>query len=179
MADAERPWSVPVRVDEVPETGRHVEIEANEATRAALAKPSGVDTVERLSARFDLNRRGRDGLHVTGEVSGTVRQTCIVTLEPVVNEVAETIALDFAPPRNGHEAAEIDLDPTRAAEEPEPLAGNSVDLGVLATEFFFLGIDRYPRKPGAAFDAPKAPSDPASHPFAGLADWQKKSTVKK
>jgi hypothetical protein len=42
-----------------------------------------------------------------------------------------------------------------------------------------LGIDPYPRKPGAAFHAPKAASDPASHPFAGLAALQKNSTVKK
>lgn len=179
MAAAQPPWTAPIRLDEVPETGRHVEIEANEATRAALAKPAGVDAVERLVARFELSRRGRDGLHVRGEVTGTVRQSCVVTLEPVVNQVEEAITLDFAPPRESHEAAEIDLDPARAPGEPEPLSGNGVDLGVLATEFFILGIDPYPRKPGAAFDAPKAPADPASHPFAGLAEWQKNSTVKK
>jgi hypothetical protein len=179
MADAQRPWSASIRLDEVGETGRHVSLEANEATRAALAKPAGVDAVERLVAEFDLTRRGRDGLHVSGIVSGTVRQTCVVTLEPVVNEVEETVGLDFAPPREASHASEIDLSATERADEPEPLTGNAVDLGVVATEFFILGIDRYPRKPGVAFDAPKAPADPESHPFAGLAALQKNSTVKK
>lgn len=178
--NAERPWSAAIRFDEVGEAGRHVELEANQEARAALARPAGVDTVERLVARFDLTRRGRDRLHVRGEVSGTVRQTCVVTLDPVVNEIEEMIDVDFAPPiRTADDATEIDLGAAASAEEPEPLIGNSVDLGLLATEFFLLGIDPYPRKPGAAFDAPKPGSDPSAHPFAGLAALQKKSTVKK
>ena len=36
-----------------------------------------------------------------------------------------------------------------------------VDLGAVATEFLLLGIDPYPRKPGAVFEAPPA-GDPAS-----------------
>ncbi len=61
----------------------------------------------------------------------------------------------------------------------EPLIGNAVDLGLIATEFFILGIDPYPRKPGVAFEGPKTAADPTSRPFAGLAALQKNSTVKK
>jgi len=85
MTAAERPWSAAVRLEEVGEAGRRVELEASETTRAALAKPAGVDAVERAVASFDLTRRGRDGLRVSGTVRATVRQTCVVTLEPVVN----------------------------------------------------------------------------------------------
>lgn len=179
MTSAERPWSATVRLDEIGETGRHVELEASEATRAALAKPAGVDAVERLTARFDLTPRGRDRVHVSGEVSATVRQTCVVTLDPVINDVTEVIDLDFTPPRRAQDdAAEIDLDAGSAADEPEPLTGNAIDLGLLATEFFILGIDPYPRTPGVAFDAPKPASDAAGHPFEALAALQKKGTVK-
>ena len=179
MTSVERPWSATVRLDDVGETGRHVELEASDATRAALAKPAGVDAVERLTARFDLTRRGRDRLHVSGEVSGTVRQTCVVTLDPVINNVAEAIDVDFAPTRAAQpDVAEIELDAASAGDEPEPLIGNTVDLGLLATEFFILGIDPYPRKEGVAFDAPKAAPDAADHPFAALAALQKKGTVK-
>src|SRR4051812_16479922 len=167
MASAERPWSVTVRLDEVGETCRHIELEPDDITRAALAKPAGVDAVERLVARFDLTRRGRDRLHVSGDVSGTVRQTCVVTLEPLINDVAEPIDVDFAPPRQTKtDAADIDLEAASSANEPEPLIGNAVDLGLLATEFFILGVDPYPRKAGVAFEAPKAASDAAGHPFA-------------
>jgi hypothetical protein len=182
-ATVDRPWSASVRLDEIPETGRHVELEAGADVRAALARPVGVDAVERLAASFDLTRRGRDGLHVLGTVRATVRQTCIVTLEPVLNEVSEDVDVDYAPPGEartspqaiggeGEEAAQSSPD------EPEPLVGNSVDLGLLATEFLILGIDPYPRKAGAAFAPVSAPGDPASHPFARLAGLRKKGTVK-
>lgn len=180
MTRPERPWSATIRLDEIGETGRHVELEASEAVRAALAEPAGVDTVERLVARFELTRRGRDRLHVSGEVSGTVRQTCVVTLDPVENEINEGIDVDFAPVGEPvRDAATIDLDAGSRNDEVEPLIGNAVDLGLIATEFFILGIDPYPRKPGVAFDAPKAAADPADHPFARLAELQKNSTVKK
>jgi hypothetical protein len=180
MTDTERPWSAIVRLDEVGEASRQVELEASPAVRAALAKPAGVDAVERLVARLDLTRRGRERLHVSGQVSGTVRQSCVVTLEPVTNEINETIDVTFAAPRESvSAAAEVDIDAAPSGDEVEPLIGNAVDLGLIATEFFILGIDRYPRKPGVAFEAPKADADPASHPFAGLAALQKNSTVKK
>src|SRR3954468_22858762 len=99
MTTTERPWSATTRLDEIGETRRHVELEASEPVRAALAKPAGVDAVERLVARFDLTRRGRGRFHVSGEVSGTVRQASVLTLEPVVNEVSEPINLTFAPLR--------------------------------------------------------------------------------
>jgi hypothetical protein len=175
---AERPWSVAVRLDEVPESGRRVSLEASEETRAALAGPAGVDAIERLAAMFDLTRRGRDGLHVAGQVSATVRQTCVVSLEPLVNTIDEAVEVDFAPPHaaEGGRSDEIEID-SGAGEEPEPLIGNSVDLGVLATEFLILAVDPYPRKADAAFAAP-ASGDPAAHPFAALAAWSKKGTVK-
>jgi hypothetical protein len=175
---AERPWSVAVRLEEVPEAGRRVSLEASAEIRAALAGPAGVDAVERLTAQFDLSRRGRDGLHVTGQVNATVRQTCVVSLEPVVNTIDEAVDVDFAPPRAAETARseEIEIE-AGAGDEPEPLAGNNIDLGVLATEFLILGVDPYPRKPDVAFEPPVA-SDPAGHPFAALAAWSKKGTVK-
>ena len=48
--------------------------------------------------------------------------------------------------------------------------GGVIDLGAVATEFLILGIDPYPRKPGAVFAAPPAaPGEAAEHPFAALA----------
>ena len=88
--------------------------------------------------------------------------------------------MDFAPPRDAARPTprKSSIDAASADEEPEPLIGNAVDLGLLATEYFILGIDPYPRKPGAAFDAPKAAADAAGNPFAALAALQKKGTVK-
>ena len=59
-----------------------------------------------------------------------------------------------------------------AGDPPEALHDGVIDLGAVAIEFLLLGIDPYPRKPGAVFDAPPA-GDPTSHPFAALAALNK------
>lgn len=173
---AELPWSVTVRLDEIPETGRHVEIAAGEGERAATARVAGVDGIERLDAVFDLTRRSGDGLHAVGRVTATVRQTCVVSLEPMTNEIDEAIDLTFAPPLEPAVEAD-DAETVRAKkaddEAPEPLKNGAVDLGALATEFLVLAVDPYPRKPGVTFEPPRI-DDAAAHPFAALAAWKKK-----
>jgi hypothetical protein len=173
------PWSVPLRLDDIQAGGHHVELAAGPQVRAALAKPAGVDAIDRLDARFDVVRRGRDGFRVSGEVSATVRQSCVVTLEPVVNEINEPFEVDFAPAQDtkDSESNEMEID-VEAADEPEPLVGNSIDLGSIATEFLILGVDPYPRKGDVAFEAPPAGGDVAGHPFAALAALKKSSTPK-
>jgi uncharacterized metal-binding protein YceD (DUF177 family) len=169
ISDA-RPWSVPVALDDVPETGRQFDLAADERTRTALAEALRLRALPRLSAAFTVNRRGREGLHVTGEVSATVGQTCVVSLEPLESEVAETVDLVFEPPRAGLDPSGSAEGEKEAGEGPEPLHGGVVDLGAVATEFLILGIDPYPRKPGAVLDAPPAgPDEAADHPFAALA----------
>jgi uncharacterized metal-binding protein YceD (DUF177 family) len=168
------PWSVPVRRDDVPESGLHRELVADEATRAAVAAVAGVKALPHLQASFDLSRQG-SGLTLTGEVSATVEQTCVVTLEPMTSDVRESIDLVFVPAEAEAEPEpELDqipdvIDP-EAPDGPEPLINGTVDLGAVATEFVLLGIDPYPRKPDAVFDAPAAPGqDAGANPFAVLA----------
>jgi uncharacterized metal-binding protein YceD (DUF177 family) len=171
-AAARAPWSVPVRRDDVPEAGLHLDLVADEATRTALAGVAGVRGLPRLAAAFDVARQG-GGLKVTGEVAATVEQTCVVSLEPMTSEVREPIDIAFVPPRGNERAdeTEAELDPV-AADEPEPLVDGIVDLGVAATEFLLLAIDPYPRKPGMVFEPPKV-EDSGANPFAALAALKK------
>jgi uncharacterized metal-binding protein YceD (DUF177 family) len=170
MARTERPWTVSIRVEDVPETGRRVELAADESIRAALAETAEVNALARLEATFDLTRRGRGGVHVVGAVSATVRQACVVTLEPILNEVIESVDLVFAPA--GAQASAAAEFPTVAGDAPEPIVDGLVDLGAIATEFLILGIDPYPRKPGAVFEAPGS-TDRDATPFAVLAGLKK------
>ena len=59
-----------------------------------------------------------------------------------------------------------------ALDAPDPIENDEIDLGALATEFFMLGIDPYPKRPGAVFD-PVAQLGEAAvtamSPFAALA----------
>jgi uncharacterized metal-binding protein YceD (DUF177 family) len=169
---AEPRWHVPIALDEIPETGKRVELAPDAAAREAIARSLGLAALPRLEAVFDLARHGRDGLHLVGRVSATVGQTCVVTLEPVANEVEEAIDLVFLPP-SLPQAEPSDRPLSIAAEEPpEQLHDGTVDLAAVALEFLLLGIDPYPRRPGVRFDAPPA-GDPKAHPFAALAALKK------
>lgn len=167
-------WRVTVRLDDVPETGRHVKLDADEATRTAVARLAGVKSVSQLAADFEVKRRGRDGLRVVGEVRGTVEQTCVVSLEPMTSEIVEAVDVVYEPPRpeappvRGVEAKPEDVPNILEQEDPpEPLIDGVADLGALATEFLILGIDPYPRKPDAVFQPPAA-GEGESGPFAAL-----------
>ncbi len=168
------PWSVPVAVSDVPEAGRHLDLVADPQTRAAIAKLAGATAVARLVASFDVTLRGRSGLHVVGGVSATVGQTCVVTLDPIENEIEEPIDLVFVPAARADEPgnpADAEIEVT-AEDAPEPLIDGRVDLGAIATEFLLLAIDPYPRKPGVVFQPP-ASTDEAAHPFAALSALKK------
>jgi len=171
---AERPWSVTVAVAEVAETGRHVELAADAATREAVAKLAGVVALPRLEAVFDLTRIGRDGLRVVGRVSATVDQSCVVTLDPVRSEIDEAVDLAPVPPA-AETATGPGARPLDAEEPPELLQDGTVDLGAVATEYLMLGIDPYPRKAGATLPVQAAASDPSGHPFAALAALKPKA----
>ncbi len=168
-------WAVPVVVDEIPDAGRHLEIEAPPDVLTGLAVLAGVREVSRLSAVFDLQRHGA-GVQVAGHVRAHVGQNCVVTLEPLETDIEEAVDLVFAPAADG-EAAKPGgprQRPTGDDEPPEPLVDGVIDLGAVATEFMILGIDPFPRKPGAAFGALKI-GDDAAHPFAALQALKKDS----
>jgi uncharacterized metal-binding protein YceD (DUF177 family) len=162
MTKSEPVWTVPVAVDDVPEDGLHMEIEAPDAVRADIVKLADLRDLPALSATFELFRKGA-GVHVTGTVRASVGQICVVTLDPMETVVEEPIDLLFA---EGAKAG-------KGGDEPEPLLNGTVDLGALATEFLLLGIDPYPRKPGVEFAPPKV-KDEGEHPFAALAALKKR-----
>jgi hypothetical protein len=166
------PWQVPVAVEDVAEEGQHFDLSADAETRAAVARTAGLRDLPRLEAAFDVIRHAPGGLHVSGRVSATVGQSCVVTLEPLTNEVAEVIDLVFRP-RSAAPTEDEAGAREQSTDETEPLIGGSIDLGALATEFLILGLDPYPRKPGAIFEPP-ADAEPDEGAFAALAALKKR-----
>jgi len=169
-----QPWSAPLAVEDVPECGIRVALAADERTRASVAELAQLRALPRLEATFDVTRRGRHGLHVVGHLSAAVGQTCVVTLDAIENDIEENIDVLFVPAtpslvEEGGESVEV-----VAHDAPEPLTGNTVDLGVIATEFLILAIDPYPRKSGAVFE-PELADDDSGRPFAALAVLKNKS----
>ena len=172
MMNTKDPWSVPVTVAQIPDTGLHHDFEADRAEREAMAEVAGLRDIQSASASLDLMRK-RDGrVHVTGRVRARIGQTCVVTLDPIENDIDEDVDLIFAPAEQiSHlsdlveEAAESDAE---IPDPPEPIVNGVIDLGRLATDALFLAVDPYPRKPGALFEPHVEAADPEDHPFAAL-----------
>ncbi len=165
------PWRAPVIVAQIPDAGLHREIVADEKSRATMARVAGLRDVLEAGASFDLALK-RDGqVQVTGRVHARIGQTCVVTLDPIENEIDEAVDLTFAPPEQIPEMADFVDDGESEADmpdPPEPIVNGMIDLGRVATDALFLAIDPYPRKPGASFEPPPEAHDPEDHPFARL-----------
>ena len=155
--DSANPWSVPIAVAQIPDTGMHREFEANPTQRRALADLGGLREVMSANASLDLALMREGRVHVVGRVKARIGQTCVVTLDPIENDIDEAIDLIFAPPEQIPALADLVDDAAESDAEipdpPEPIVGGTIDLGRLATDALFLGIDPYPRKPDAVFDA--------------------------
>src|ERR1700737_2648490 len=172
MTDKTDPWSVPVTVAQIPDTGLHRDIEADRVVRDAMAEGGGLREILSASASLDVTPKSGGRVHVAGRVRARIGQTCVVTLDPIENDIDEPIDLIFAPPEQipqladlVDEAAESDVE---IPGPPEPIVNGVIDLGRLATDALFLGIDPYPRRPDAVFEPPVVAADPEDHPFAAL-----------
>lgn len=151
------PVSFPVHVSRLPRKGMAVRIEADAGQRALLAAVHGLRSVESFAAKMEVTAWKKGGVRVTGRVEARIVQDCIVTLEPVEETVDEEVSALFLPegsrlalPKRTAEG-EIVLDP-EGDDAPEPFSGDTVDVGQLAEEFFALGINPYPRRPGVTVE---------------------------
>jgi uncharacterized metal-binding protein YceD (DUF177 family) len=186
MIEKPDPWRVPVAVEKIPDTGLHRDLEADQATRAAVADVGGLREVLSVQASLDVTPMRGGRFHVAGRVQARIGQTCVVTLDPMETDIDEPIDLIFVPPDQIPEMAAL-VDEAEESDEdtpdpPEPIENGIIDLGRLATDALYLAVDPYPRKPDAVFEPLVEAPDPEDHPFAALKALQvapKKSGAKK
>jgi uncharacterized metal-binding protein YceD (DUF177 family) len=166
-----------VRVDHLPREGQVVTIEANPAEREELASFYRLPNIAALTATLRLEPWGRGGARVTGAVHGELTQLCIVSVEPLRATVDEDVDVRFAPPKAAERKSSTEEDAQTFSlddeDEPDPVIDGKIDLGALVAEFFALGLDPYPRKPGALLDEEGTSSEPAFSPFAALVQRDK------
>ena len=163
--------------------GAALEIAASEGERAALAKRFGFVGLPAFSARVTVDRRAGGQVVVEGRMRGKIVQACILTLDPVTQELDETFRIlfrqdvvDERDPESGEAVLSAQTD------APEPLSGNLLDVGEIVAEQLSLAADPYPRRPGVTLEdvLPKPregvrrggrppKGEQKRHPFAGLA----------
>jgi uncharacterized metal-binding protein YceD (DUF177 family) len=148
------PLSRPLQVSAVPPEGLEFEVVPTEEERKALAAfNEDVISIENFVAKLHVTPLGRAGLRARGALEAAATRPCSVTLEVFSEVVAEEIDVRFIPGASPDDLRD---------DAPEPLEGGEVDLGAIVGEFFTLGLDPYPRKPGVVFDPPSdgAPESP-------------------
>ena len=170
--DKPDPWRVQIAVAQIPETGLHRDIEADQTVRDAVADVGGLRKVLLVQASLDVTPERGGRFHVAGRVLARIGQTCVVTLEEIENDIDEPVDLVFVPSEQMPEMAAL-IDEAEDSDEevpdpPEPIENGLIDLGRVATDALFLAVDPYPRKPGAVFEPVVETADPEDHPFAAL-----------
>jgi uncharacterized metal-binding protein YceD (DUF177 family) len=151
---------------DVPE--HDVEIVATRAECEALAARYSLLSLDSLSAQLTVRKDIGGEIVVEGRLQAQLVQACVVTLEPVSDTLEATFdqryTLHPTDPEDDLEIGPDDIEP------PEPVIGDSIDLGELVAQYLFLSINPYPRAPDAdAQSAEIASKTQDDGPFAALA----------
>lgn len=165
-------WEHPIQ--DIPEAGLAAERTATAQEREQIAQALDLIACKSLTARYAIAPQRQGHFRLTGSIAATVEQSCVVTLEPISSDVAESFSVDYWPeselPAPG--GGELDLDD---APDLEPIVGGRIALGRVVFETLAGAIDLFPRKPGAAFEPPPADGEGQSEsPFAALAKMRAK-----
>jgi len=157
----------PQRVDTIGGEPRGVEIEADEAERAALAKRFELVGIDRLAGQFTI-RRDAAGILVDGRVEAALTQACSITGDPLPATVDEPVALRFVP---DGEAGQDEVELGDQDIDVIPYDGGAIDLGEVAAETMALALDPFPRGPNAEAALREAGvlSEEQAGPFGALA----------
>ena len=168
-----------VDLERLGRTGAALDIVASEAECAALAKRFGFLDLKDLAARVTVDLQLGGQVVVEGRLRGKIVQACVLTLEPVAQELDDVFRIVF----KKNLAEELDPESGEAvlnaqADAPEPLAGNMLDVGEIVAEQLSLVAEPYPRRPGVKLEdvlpkpkggARRGAPGQQRHPFAGLA----------
>src|SRR6478736_6742576 len=167
-----------VDLDRMGRAGTALDIVASESECAALAKRFGFLGLHGFSARVTVDLQPGGQVIVEGRLRGKIVQACVLSLEPVTQDLDDTFRIVF----KENLAEERDPESGEAlvsaqAEAPEPLPGNLLDVGEIVAEQLSLAAEPYPRKPGVTLedvmpkprkDRRQGRHDQRRHPFAGL-----------
>ena len=166
----------PFKMDAVRDAPVKVDIVATPEERDAVARALAIPALSKLEAHLRVAKAPRGRFEATGEVLAKATRICVVSLDPFEAEIREPVGIFFAEAPRDHRKsgaaapAEIVVRPGDD-DPPEPIVDGRVDLGAVVVEFLALGLDPYPRGPGADFGeiAPSPSEDGKASPFRVLA----------
>lgn len=163
-------FSRPLKIDRLGAEPEHHAIEASAAERAALARRFDLVAIKALSASLALERVDHgQAIKLDGRVRAEIVQSCVVSLAEVTAQIDETFMAVYAPGPHGDEMAAGETIDESTLDDPEPLIGDTIDLGEAVVQQLATLIDPYPRAPGIELADVWQEKPAEHHPFAALA----------
>jgi uncharacterized metal-binding protein YceD (DUF177 family) len=165
-------------VTDIPESGLSTGRRATPEELEAITRALDLVACSSVSATYTIMPTGGGHYRLSGRLQASLQQACVVTLEPVAEDVDEAFDVSFWPQDHMPEPAsgEIDLD-----DEPEiePIVAGQIEVGRVVFECLAGAINPFPRKADAALERVAAsprgrPDDKAENPFAVLAKIKEK-----
>ncbi len=147
-----------VDVSRLPQKGRLVKFHASEQELLALSKHFSLVAIDFLDSELLLKRWRRNGVVVRGVVSAKITQRCVVSLEPVDQEIEEDIDILFVEENSPFARPQIDtngelvLDP-EGNDLPEIFYNDIIRIDEVILEALALAIEPHPRLPGVEISA--------------------------
>ncbi|MEM7215971.1 MAG: DUF177 domain-containing protein [Pseudomonadota bacterium] len=164
-----------IHIASLPKSGKNIDLIAGVEELAELALATGTDSMAGLRANVIVEPWRLDGAYLSGTINAVVRQTCVVTLDPIETELAFQIGRYFV---TGEDQSgkgemfvdgELILDP-EADDLPDTLTDGMIDVWNVLIEELNLQIDPYPRLDDLQQSeaAEEAVSSDTHKPFADL-----------
>ncbi len=141
----------------------------------AVAEALGIVSCSALQTSYSISALGKGRFVMRGTLRAEITQSCIVTLEPVGEQLSEQFEVEFWPADQlkAEPGEEIELGPEDLeTRDIEPLSGETVEAGRVIYEVLASGLNLYPRAQGAKFDPNALGVDEQvkrENPFAALA----------
>ena len=148
--------------------GDRVDLAADEAECAAIAKQLGITALSALNAHAVIDRDGA-AVVARGRLNAALEQACVVSGEPIAERIDAPFELRFVPDPGSQPDEEVEL----GAGDLDTIFhdGAAIPLGQALVDTLALAINPYPRGPNAAAALQEAGvlSEEEAGPFAALA----------
>lgn len=162
------------KTTEIPAGGLNRTREATAEELRDVAQELNILSVSNLSSRYRIVSIAGGAYRLTGSLSASVEQACVVSLEPVAGKVEASFDVEFWPELKSEESDEDSS--VLSGSDVELLEHGLIPVGRIVFETLSASLDPYPRREGAEFswEDPKSGQVSTSNPFAALSKLKDK-----
>lgn len=137
----------------------------------AIAHRFGFIGVNHASIALRVKMVAKDSFEVTGSVEAQVVQACVVTAEPVSEDISVQIEERYVPEID--DVVEDEIEINVSAVDVELLDNDRILLGELVQQTIALSVNSHPRKANAPETYQSGPEIKLENPFQKLSELKK------